>query len=128
MKKDAPRGIHYLINIWGCDNDQIDSIEFWQQTLAEAAKKAGLEIIDSTYHKFIPQGVTALLLLSSSHLSVHTWPEFNYLACDLFSCSCEHETKKAIDYLLHHIQHDRHEVSAVIRGYVTAHNESKQIT
>jgi len=113
------KGGHYIIDFFGCDPHQINRTEFWKEELPLAAKEAGMDILHSHFHEFDPQGITGFLLLSSSHLSVHTWPEYNYVACDIFSCSHGDETKKAVDYLRQRITHTRAEKRYIKRGYVT---------
>lgn len=112
------KGGHFIIDFFGCDPHQINKMEFWQKELPLAAKEAGMDILHSHFHQFEPQGITGFLLLSTSHLSIHTWPEYNYVACDIFSCSHGDETKKAVDYLQKRIEHSRVEKHYVKRGYV----------
>ncbi|MDD3437364.1 MAG: adenosylmethionine decarboxylase [Candidatus Gastranaerophilales bacterium] len=107
---------HYFIDFWGCDTEQIESIDFWKETLFNAANEGELEVIDSLFHKFEPQGFTALLLLATSHLSIHTWPEDKYVACDLFSCSGEKNAEKAVEYLLKKIKHNKYKLKKAIRN------------
>jgi spermidine synthase len=61
--------------------------------------------------------VTGLLLLSTSHISVHTWPEYGYAAFDVFSCSDSAQTKLAVDYILKAVAHKRKKMTSVERGY-----------
>ena len=61
-------------------------------------------VLNVATHRFVPQGVTAIIMIAESHLSIHTWPEFKYAAVDVFTCngeipdtvqSCIAETLKA---------------------------------
>jgi S-adenosylmethionine decarboxylase len=113
------KGGHYIIDFFGCDPHQINKIKFWKKELPLAVKEAGMDILHSHFHEFDPQGITGFLLLSSSHLSIHTWPEYNYVAFDIFSCSHGEETKKAVDYLKSKLEHSRAEKRYIKRGYVT---------
>ncbi len=115
MNDQTPKNVHYLIDFHGCDVDQIESMEFWKKALSDAAEVGKLGIIDDLYHKFEPRGITALLLLSASHLSIHTWPENEYVACDLFSCSGEENAKKAVKHLLGSIKCEKYELKRVLR-------------
>lgn len=57
--------------------------------MVEIARQLGATVLSSSSHKFEPQGVTAILLLSESHISIHTWPEKRFATCDIFTCgSC----------------------------------------
>jgi S-adenosylmethionine decarboxylase len=56
-------------------------------SLTAAAVTAGNGHVLNTSHVIFPNGaITLVLILAESHLSVHTWPEENLIAIDLFSC------------------------------------------
>jgi S-adenosylmethionine decarboxylase proenzyme len=63
--------------------------------MRQAAEAAGCVILYGQFHQFEPQGVTGLLLIAESHLSVHTWPEHGYAAVDLYTCGSA-EPRQAI--------------------------------
>jgi S-adenosylmethionine decarboxylase proenzyme len=113
----SPEGLHYLINFFGCDNKQLNSVEFWKEVLPESLQGTTMTVLNSHFYKFNPHGITGFLLLSASHIAVHTWPEYNYVACDIFSCSCEQETQKAVDYLIKNIKHLKVDIQKISRGY-----------
>ena len=69
--------------------------------LDSVVSKSGLHVISSSFHQFEPQGVSAVYLLSESHLSVHTWPEYGYVALDIFTCGDDDNIAlKAFDLLV----------------------------
>jgi spermidine synthase len=117
MKKKV-KGAHYTVDFFGCDIEQIDSLEFWQDLLPAAAKEGGLDVLYSYYHPFDPQGITGFLLLSSSHISFHTWPEYNYVACDVFSCTSGEETERSVSFIKKAIKHTKNSTQKIMRGYV----------
>jgi S-adenosylmethionine decarboxylase len=81
-------GTHLLIDLWGAKN--LDSPELIEQALKKAAVEAGATILYSYMHKFNPQGVSGVIVLAESHISIHTWPEKQYAAIDIFMCgSCD---------------------------------------
>jgi len=116
-KRENPNGIHYLIEFFGCDSEQIDAINFWERILPESVKGTSMEVLHSYFHKFDPHGITGFLLLSSSHISVHTWPEQKYVACDIFTCASEEETDLALGRLIDNVSHDRINLEKVNRGF-----------
>jgi S-adenosylmethionine decarboxylase len=67
-------------------------------------------------HKFHPQGVTALGLLSESHISIHTWPEHGYAAADVFTCGDRANPQRACNYLLKAFEATRHSLTKLVRG------------
>jgi len=120
MKKSSENKItggHYLLDFFGCDTEQLNSMKFWQESLPQAAQAAEMQILNSHFHQFDPQGITGFLLLSTSHISIHTWPEHAYVACDVFSCSSDEYTRKAVDYLKKVLKHKKCEMEYVDRGY-----------
>lgn len=112
------QAVHYLMCFHGCDKKQINSLSFLKKNLMRAVLKTKIDILHTHFYKFKPVGITGFLLLSSSHVSIHTWPEHNYAACDVFSCSVEKETIKIVDYLIANISHNKVKVKKEKRGYL----------
>ncbi|MFO7173949.1 MAG: adenosylmethionine decarboxylase [Bacillota bacterium] len=79
-------GRHILAEVYGCDPTVINDVEKVERILVDAALKAGAEIREVAFHKFSPQGVSGMVIISESHLAVHTWPELGYAAVDVFTC------------------------------------------
>ena len=85
------KGIHILSNFFGCKNREllVDRKKL-SKLMTNVVKKNHLTILKSAFHKFDDGGITGFLLLSESHISIHTWPEKdNYLALDIFVCNLE---------------------------------------
>jgi len=61
-----------------------------------AANAAGATVVDVLYKKFEPQGLTIVLLLEESHLSIHTYPEHGFVAFDCYTCSLITEPGEAV--------------------------------
>ena len=80
-------GRHLLADFYGVDADKLDDPPLLTATLALAASRAGLTpIAVPVTHRFEGGGVTGYILLSESHIALHTYPEFGYVAVDVFSC------------------------------------------
>lgn len=78
-------GRHVLAEFWGCSN--VDNPEGVEQALIAAAEAAGATVLNSNLHHFGEgMGVTGVLILAESHMSIHSWPEFGYAAIDVFVC------------------------------------------
>lgn len=118
LQNSVPKGDHFLVEFYGCDFDQIESLDFWQKMLPEAIEQSQMEILKEFFYTFEPHGITGFLLLSTSHLSIHTWPEYGYIACDVFSCSGEEDTRGVVDFLAKHIAHNKMDIQHVKRGYI----------
>ena len=83
---------HLLLELYRCDCEKLNDESFLRCTLNRAAKLANATILNLISNKFEPQGVTAIALLAESHISIHTWPESNYSAVDIFTVSYTHLT------------------------------------
>jgi S-adenosylmethionine decarboxylase len=64
-----------------------------------AARESNATVINSSFHKFDPQGVSGVVIIAESHFTVHAWPEHNYAAVDIFTCGDSIDLKKAVDSL-----------------------------
>lgn len=91
-------GAHVLADFWGCQFEKLDDAQLLMNSLRKAAKSAKMTILGEESYKFSPQGFTGLLLLSESHISIHTYPERGYAAIDVYTCGGG-MTQKAIEYL-----------------------------
>ena len=96
---DEAVGRHCIAELYDGCPEKLNSESFIRAVLTEAAKRAGATLLSLTSHKFTPQGVTALALLSESHLSIHTWPELGYAAVDAFTCGAHTDPEIACLYL-----------------------------
>ena len=91
-------GAHVLADFWGCQFEKLNDAQFLMNSLRQAAQNAQMTILGERSHKFEPQGFTGLLLLSESHISIHTYPERGYAAIDVFTCGGG-MTENAIEFL-----------------------------
>ena len=92
-------GRHCIAELYDGCPEKLNSESFIREALTEAANRSGATLLSLTSHNFTPQGVTALALLSESHLSIHTWPELGYAAVDAFTCGAHTDPKVACLYL-----------------------------
>jgi len=118
MKNSSSMGNHYLVELYGCNSEEINSEKFLKKALSSSVEKMPIRVLDSSFHTFKPQGVTGFLLLSASHISIHTWPERGYVAFDIFTCSNEKVTKEILEHILNSLQHAHLQKKFFKRGYV----------
>ena len=90
-------GRQILVDLYGCDAALLDDAEYLEECLKEAARNAGATLVDSTFHRFSPHGVTGVLTIQESHLTIHTWPEHGFAAVDLFTCGEEIDPWRACE-------------------------------
>lgn len=92
-------GRHVLAEVHGCDFDLLNDVEKVEEVMVNAALEAGAEIREVVFHKFSPQGVSGVVVISESHLAIHTWPELGYAAVDVFTCGAKVNPWDACNYL-----------------------------
>lgn len=92
-------GRHILAEIYGCDATVLNNCKLIEEIMVAAALEAGAEIREVAFHKFSPQGVSGVVVISESHLAIHTWPELGYAAVDVFTCGERVNPWDACNYL-----------------------------
>lgn len=100
MTKMHSLGRHILAEFYGCSFEALNDQEMVKKFMIEAALAAGAEIRESVFHKFSPQGVSGVVVISESHLAIHTWPELGYAAVDVFTCGEKVDPWDACKYLV----------------------------
>lgn len=109
-------GRHIAVDTWGVQFDLLNDAEFLKQQLVEAAESCGATVLGVQAKQFSPQGATVLVLLSESHLSIHTYPERGFAALDCYTCGETVDPQIAIDYLLSVLKPERVYAKKLIRG------------
>ncbi|PIS47800.1 MAG: adenosylmethionine decarboxylase [Elusimicrobia bacterium CG08_land_8_20_14_0_20_51_18] len=92
-------GKHLIVELYGCDEKLLSSVNFVQNIMAEAAKAAKTTVIDSIFHKFQPHGVSGVVVIAESHLAIHTWPEHKFASVDFFTCGQGSKPWKAFEII-----------------------------
>ena len=107
---------HLLLELYRCDYEKLNDESFLRCTLNRAAKLAKATVLNLISNKFEPQGVTAIALLAESHISIHTWPESNYSAIDIFTCGQNMLPELASDYLIEALNAEEHSLRVIERN------------
>jgi S-adenosylmethionine decarboxylase proenzyme len=84
-------GRHILAEFYNCDSNILNNARLIETAMEQAAVECGATVVEKVFHMFSPYGVSGVVIISESHLAVHTWPEYGYAAVDLFTCgdSCD---------------------------------------
>lgn len=85
-KPENALGRHVLLELYGCDADLLKFPPDSERILLDAAAAMGATVMGSHFHAFPEHGVSGVIVIAESHLTIHTWPEFGYAAVDIFSC------------------------------------------
>ena len=107
---------HFLLELYRCDYEKLNDESFLRCTLNRAAKLANATVLNLISNKFEPQGVTAIALLAESHISIHTWPESNYSAVDIFTCGQNMMPELASQYLIESLLAEEHSLRVIERN------------
>jgi S-adenosylmethionine decarboxylase len=92
-------GRHLLVELHGCHPDSLKKVDVVKDILVGAARACGATIVDVAFHEFNPFGVSGVVVIAESHLSIHTWPEYRYAAVDIFTCGDVIKPERAVDYI-----------------------------
>ena len=108
-------GWHFIAEFFGCPANELLKSKTVKKHLLVTAKKAGFEVLGEKFHQFKPYGATGVVVLSSSHISAHTWPEYNYAALDVYSCAGKAKAEKAMKLLKKYFKPEKTEIKLVKR-------------
>jgi len=92
------QGHHVILDLYGCDPYVLDDYDYLYEVMCDAMSLANAHMLNLAGHKFEPQGVTLLALLAESHASIHTWPQEEYAALDVYTCGENMNTRRAVEY------------------------------
>jgi spermidine synthase len=112
----AALGKQILVEYQGCFSEILDDVSTIEKAMIQAAEEAGATVINSTFHHFSPYGVSGVVVIQESHLAIHTWPEFQYAAVDIFTCGDSVDPWKAYDLLLKAFQAKHGNAMEINRG------------
>ena len=115
-QKSCHKSKHLLLELYRCDCEKLNDESFLRCTLNMAAKLAKATVLNLISNKFEPQGVTAIALLAESHISIHTWPESNYSAVDIFTCGKNMLPELASQYLIEALEAEEHSLRIIERN------------
>ncbi|MDU4697044.1 MULTISPECIES: adenosylmethionine decarboxylase [Paenibacillus] len=109
-------GRHVAVDAWGVDYEVLNNAGLLEAHLVEAAEACGATILSIQSRQFEPQGATVLVMLSESHLSIHTYPERGFAAIDCYTCGEMVDPQLAIDYLVSVLNPEKTYAKKLIRG------------
>ena len=111
-------GRHLLLELYECDPELLAQTAPVEQILKDAAVAAGATIVQSTFHQFNPYGVSGVVVIAESHITIHTWPEHGYAAVDVFTCDFQMQMDRMEAQLVSAFRPGRHERSLLERGHL----------
>ena len=107
-------GAHLIVDVWGAD--QLDDLELMERAMREAVEAAKATLLHIHLHHFTPNGgISGVAVLAESHISVHTWPERQFAAFDIFMCG-DAKPELAVEVLRTHFHPGQFQVQELLRG------------
>jgi S-adenosylmethionine decarboxylase len=112
-------GRHFVFEMFGCDKKALNDLRAIEDAMEKGAVDAGATIIGKVFHKFAPQGITGVIIIAESHLSIHTWPELGYAALDIFTCNTATDPMKAYRRITKLLKPKSSSIMELKRGLLT---------
>lgn len=116
-------GTHLLLELRDCNPETIGDLELVKSALVTAATEAKATIVDISFHQFNPFGISGMVIIAESHLSIHTWPEYGYAAVDIFTCGDLLKPEAAAAALITAFECKSPSLVEMKRGIISARNE-----
>jgi S-adenosylmethionine decarboxylase proenzyme len=110
-------GEHILADFFGCNSNTLNDVVKIGNAMEEAARRAHATIVTKEFHHFSPCGVSGAIIIQESHLTIHTWPEYQYAAVDIFTCGVSLDLWKAMAYLKESLEASSMESTELGRGF-----------
>ncbi|MEA3298273.1 MAG: adenosylmethionine decarboxylase [Chloroflexota bacterium] len=111
-------GKHLLLEFKDCNEEVLDGVDFLQHCLNDAAVACGATVVGQSFYHFSPYGVSGVVNIAESHISIHTWPEYKYAAVDIFTCGDRVEPEKAIALIAERLGTNSYSAIELRRGIV----------
>ena len=118
-------GKHLLLELNGCDHKLLNDISFIKETMLAAAKASGATVLGESFHQFSPQGVSGVIIIAESHLTMHTWPEHGYAGADIFTCGTRVKPEKAAKVIIAKLKPSTHSIILMERGIIASKQKAK---
>lgn len=109
-------GRHVIRELWGCNIEKLNDMQLIEGVFVDAALRAGAEVREVAFHKFAPQGVSGVVIISESHLTIHSFPEHGYASIDVYTCGDRIDPNVAADYISEALEAKTTENLEVPRG------------
>lgn len=109
-------GRHVLVEFYGCDPEVLNQKAQLEDMMRSAAEESGATVVSTAFHLFNPHGVSGVVVIAESHLTIHTWPEYGYAAVDLFTCGDSVDPWIAFRKIKDHLQAEHMFTMEVKRG------------
>ena len=118
-------GIHVILDLYKVKPEKISYVKTVKKIFDLVVKEAKLTKIAARYHQFKPYGVTGIILLAESHISIHSWPEHELATIDIYTCGDFNKAHIASNLLISLLQPEYYEKTVLYRGNITQNKLQK---
>jgi len=108
---------HFIAELYDCDREILNDVSAVEQALLKGAEAAKATIVGHSFHHFSPHGVSGVVIIAESHISIHTWPEYGYAAVDIFTCGDLTDNDTAISMIRKELHAGRILATEMKRGF-----------
>ncbi len=116
-------GVHLLVELKDCNPEILNDLGRVRETMLEAARRAEATIVEEKFHEFNPFGISGMVVIAESHLSIHTWPEYGFAAVDVFTCGDRIKPEEAAAFLIEAFESKTPSIVEMKRGILSPTNE-----
>ncbi len=111
-------GRHLLLELKVCNKEVLNDLDSVKNCLNEAAIQCGATVVGETFYHFPPYGVSGVVNIAESHISIHTWPEYKYAAVDIFTCGDNVKPEEAANLIIQRLEAKNYSSIELRRGIV----------
>ncbi len=115
-------GRHILAEFYNCEKEILNDVGKIEELMVEASNVIKATVVNQSFHRFEPHGVSGVVVIAESHLSIHTWPEYNFASVDVYTCGNKIDPWIAYEYLNKELNAGGSNVLEVKRGIITSEN------
>lgn len=116
-------GRHLVASYTGCDSQALTNLEALEQAFHEAVIASGATVLSTSKYVFAPDGLTMVILLSESHASIHTYPEYQSCFVDLFTCGPNCDSSKFAASLEKYLKPTEVDQRLILRNSSASHHK-----
>jgi S-adenosylmethionine decarboxylase len=106
---------HVLAELYGCDDALLEDVAAIRVRMLATANLIGATVVGEVFHHYSPHGVSGVVVIAESHLSIHTWPGNSYVAVDIFTCG-ELDPIPGVAFLAKELGARQYRMQEILRG------------
>ena len=112
-----------LLELYECPTEILNDQQKIEAILVGVVDSVGATLINTTFHKFSPYGVSGVLVIAESHITIHSWPEHRYAAIDVFTCNDKIDYQQVETLVVEQFKAANHKAQTIMRGEIHQVNE-----